>query len=260
MLLAAALDPLSTLLLWLGPINIAVALFNLVPGFPLDGGRVLRATLWAVTGDLERATRWASTVGRLVGAFFIASGIAMVLGVRVPFFGTGLVGGLWMAFIGWFLHNAAARSYEQLRIRRLLEGVRVSQLMRTQGTWVPDTMPVSQLVMHHFVHAESERVPVFQDGTFVGLVGSLELRRARRGDWDTTPVREIMLPLTAVGMTLSPNELVMAAIARMVEAGNGAAPVIDDGKLVGMFVARDVGRWLAVVEQHEARTEGRVRA
>lgn len=105
-------DPLSTVFLWLGQINIALGLFNLVSGFPLDSGRVLRSLLWTATGNLRQATRWASWVGQTVAWLLILAGLAMALGVRILFFGTGLINGLWLAFIGWFLNNAALQSYQ----------------------------------------------------------------------------------------------------------------------------------------------------
>jgi Zn-dependent protease len=102
----AVLDPLTTLLLWLGQINILLGIFNLLPAFPLDGGRVLRAALWALTGSFRTATRWAAGVSQLIAWLMIGAGIAMVFGVEVPFFGSGFVSGLWLAFIGWFLSSA----------------------------------------------------------------------------------------------------------------------------------------------------------
>lgn len=128
--LAAHMGPVTTLLMWLGPVNITVGLFNLVPGFPLDGGRVLRAAIWKATGDLHKATHAAATIGRGMGWAFIAAGAAMALGRRLPFFGTGLASGLWLALIGMFLRNAALQEEVGSEVTDLLEGVEVADLMR----------------------------------------------------------------------------------------------------------------------------------
>ena len=112
----AGLDPITTLLAWLGPINLVIGVFNLVPAFPLDGGRVLRSILWGASGNLHKSTRRVSALGQVFGWFFIVTGIAMAFGVHILFFGTGLVGGLWLAFIGWFLHSAAVQSYTRLAV------------------------------------------------------------------------------------------------------------------------------------------------
>src|SRR5262249_43220081 len=109
--------PVAAVLLWLGPLNILLALFHLVPGVPLDGGRLLRALLWWATGDLEKATRLASGAGRGVGWGLMTVGLLMAFGFRVPIFGTGIGSGLWVALIGWFLNQAARASYAALRIR-----------------------------------------------------------------------------------------------------------------------------------------------
>ena len=124
--------PFATVLLWLGPINIMIGLFNLIPGYPLDGGRVLRAALWAATRDLAKATRWAAFVGQAFGMFLIILGVSMMLGVAIPWLGRGLISGLWTAFIGWFLYGAAASSTSQVMLSELLEDVPVSRLMKHQ--------------------------------------------------------------------------------------------------------------------------------
>ncbi|MGH2520980.1 MAG: site-2 protease family protein, partial [Anaerolineales bacterium] len=142
----AELGPVSTLLLWLGPINIVLGIFNLIPGFPLDGGRVLRSLLWAITNNLKQATRWASWVGQAVAWLFIIGGIAMIFGVRLPFFGSGFLSGLWLAFIGWFLNNAAAQSYQHVVVEDLLEGVPVARLMRADAPTAAPDITVSRLV------------------------------------------------------------------------------------------------------------------
>jgi Zn-dependent protease len=106
----AQLGPLVTLLAWLGPLNLGLGAFNLIPAFPLDGGRVLRSILWGLSGDLARSTRRVAALGQIFGGLLIATGLAITFGVHVPFLGSGVTSGLWLAFIGWFLHSAASRS------------------------------------------------------------------------------------------------------------------------------------------------------
>lgn len=124
-----ALGPVATLFAWLGPVNILLGLFNLLPGFPLDGGRMFRAVLWKATGDVLKATRWAAASGTLLGWLFVGLGIAMALGLRVPLLGTGLLGGLWVALIGWFLSRLATWTYRRTVIEHTLGQVAVSELM-----------------------------------------------------------------------------------------------------------------------------------
>lgn len=103
------LSPISTLMLWLGSINITLGLFNLIPGFPLDGGRILRSIVWGISSNLQLATGVATTAGKLIAFLMIASGILMIIGVRIPIFGTGIFNGIWLALIGWFLYSGAQR-------------------------------------------------------------------------------------------------------------------------------------------------------
>ena len=190
----AALNPTATVLLWLGPVNIILALFNLVPGFPLDGGRVLRAILWGITDDLLRATQWASKLGQAFAWFLMMVGVSMMLGLRVPLLGGGLVPGMWLAFIGWFLNSAALTSYRQLLVREALEDVPVSRLMRRELSAVhPDTR-LDVLVDEYLMGGDQRGFPVTDNGNLLGLVCLEDIRRIPRRTWHTTSVRDIMTP------------------------------------------------------------------
>lgn len=241
----SSLSPVASLLLWLGPVNIVLAVFNLVPGFPLDGGRVMRAILWGVTDDYQRATRWASTGGRIFGGLMIATGLAMVLGIRVPFFGTGLTGGLWLALIGWFLHNAAAMSYTQLLMQRALTGVRVRNLMQKNVDTVTPDMPLQVFVNDYVMGKDQRAWPVTDGDRLVGLVCLQDVRRQPREQWPATTVKDVMTPadqLTTVRSDLDGWD----AIRSLTQLDVNQLPVIDDGRLRGLLRREDVMRWLSL--------------
>ena len=241
----AALAPLPTLLVWLGPVNIILAIFNLVPGFPMDGGRVLRAILWAITGNLRLATRHASRAGQGFAWLLMATGFAMLLGVRVPFLGGGFLSGLWLAMIGWFLNNAAVQSYRQLLIRESLANVAVTQLMQTQFTRVDPQMHVSTLVDDYLMPSGQRAFPVEQDGRFAGMVSLHDLRKRPRASWDRTTVGEIMTPASAI-IAVAPRQDAMEALALLAQRNLNQLPVVEDGTLLGLVRREDVLRWLSV--------------
>ncbi len=243
--LLRSLDPLSTMLLWLGPINILIGLFNLVPGFPLDGGRVLRSILWAISGNLRRATRWATTVGQGVGWLMVLAGIAMIFGIRIPFLGTGFGSGLWLAFIGWFLINAAAQSYQQVVIEDLLEGVPVTRLMRDPAPSIPPDLPVSTLIYDYVMRGEDRAFPVLEMDRLVGMVYVENLRELDRSVWETTTVREVMVRDDDLVM-VTPREDAMSAFRKLAQKDMRQIPVVQNGALIGMLRRRDILRWLQV--------------
>jgi Zn-dependent protease len=240
----ASLSPLAIILLWLGQINVLLGLFNLIPGFPLDGGRVLRSILWAATQNLRTATRWASWVGQAIGWLMIIAGVAMIFGARIPVLGTGFLGGLWLAFIGWFLTTAAIQSYRQVVIHDILEGVPVARLMRTTVPTVPATISIGDLVHAHIMGTDERCFPVLQDGDhLIGLVCLDDVRRVPRRDWDSTRVRDIMTPMDQVAV-VTPDEEAGEAFTAMTGRDVNQVPVVQDGHLVGMLRRRDVLRWL----------------
>jgi CBS domain-containing protein len=235
--------PLAAVLLWLGPINVVLALFNLVPGFPLDGGRVLRAILWAITRDFARATRWAAGAGQVFGLLLIFAGISMMFGLRIPFLGTGFVSGLWLAFIGWFLSGAAATSYRQVVLHDLLDGIPVAAVMRRGlGTVDPD-VPLSRFVEDYLMASDQRAFPVVEGERPAGIVTLGDVRKVPRGDWAGKRVRDIM---TAAGSmeTTGPQESASSALAKLGARDVEQLPVIADGHLVGVVRRRDIARWL----------------
>ncbi len=251
----AGLSPFSTLLVWLGPVNIVVGLFNLIPGFPLDGGRILRAALWKSTGNLRKATRWSTSVGRAVGVGFIAIGALMALGLRVPFFGTGLGSGIWLALIGLFLRGAATQHQAGSDVADALEGIHVGELMRAPSAEVPANASLRALAERWFVRRDEAVLAVFSMDAFAGIVSMEDLARIPHEEWDDRAVREIMIPVKDL-VTLSPEEPAFEALRKMATASVGGLPVFDaEGMLAGILYERDVARWVAL-QTPEVRSGG----
>jgi Zn-dependent protease/CBS domain-containing protein len=244
----AALSPLSTLLLWLGPVNIVLGIFNLIPGFPLDGGRVLRSILWAISQNLRLATRWATWIGEAIAWVLILAGIAMALGYNVPVLGGGLVGGLWLAFIGWFMLNAASQSYRQVVVEDMLQGVPVARLMRANAPAVPSTLPLTQFIDDYLMKSEERAFPVVDGDRLAGLVCLEDVQKVPRQAWDTTLVSQVMTPASQLDLA-TPREDVAEAMAKLASRNTSQLPVIEGGHLVGMLRQRDVLRWLQLQSQ-----------
>lgn len=239
----ARLGPLETLLAWLGPINLVIGVFNLVPAFPLDGGRVLRSILWGLSGDLRKSTRRVSAIGQLFGWMFIVTGIAMTFGVHVVFFGTGFASGLWLAFIGWFLHSAASQSYRRIAIDDAFAGHTVEEIMRRGGPTVSPEMSLETLVHDYLVRSDERVLPVVRDGQLVGLVSVTEVRGIPPAEWRGTPVGKVMRSDVSLAVA-APDEPLKEAFDQLARQNIEQLPVLDHGQLVGMLQGRDVARWL----------------
>jgi Zn-dependent protease/CBS domain-containing protein len=238
----SGLSPLATILLWLGPINILLGLFNLVPGFPLDGGRVLRALLWGATGDFVRATHWAAAAGQGVAWLLIASGFAMILGLRVPIFGTGPIGGLWVALIGWFLNNAALMSQRRMEMQQVLGDVPVNEVMYRDLISVAPDWSLQDLVDEHLLTSSQRGFPVEQEGSLRGLVCLSDVQRVERDKRGTTKVSQVMTPVEALH-TLSVSDKASDALDRLGRYGVNQLPVVENGRVLGMVTREGILRW-----------------
>jgi Zn-dependent protease/CBS domain-containing protein len=237
------LSPLSTLLLWLGPVNIFIGFFNLIPAFPLDGGRLLRAALWVVTKNLRKATRWAAGIGQLIGWLFIIAGLGMALGASVLLFAPGVINGVWLAFIGWFLSDAASQSYRQTVIQDLLDDVPVALLMRSDAPVVSPDLSVSSLVYNIIMKTGESAFPVVGGDRIVGMVSLEDVRKVPREAWDTTTVSQIMTPAEQLAVVTP--QVPASKVLELLERYNvRQAPVVQDGRLLGLLRRRDIMRWL----------------
>lgn len=241
--LTSQLSPMATILIWLGPLNIILAIFNLVPGFPLDGGRILRSILWALTNNLKRATRWAAAVGQAVAWAMILAGISMVFGAELPFFGSGIIGGIWLAFIGWFLNGAAQASYQQVLVQDILDDVPVRRVMRKNPPTVASDLNLDSLVDDHLMGSDERAFPVMDDGHLAGIVTLEDLRKVPRKDWHASTVKQIMTPVSRV-KSISPEEDAADALNRLRQLEVRQLPVMENGKLLGLLRREDILRWL----------------
>jgi Zn-dependent protease/CBS domain-containing protein len=221
---------------WVGTINLTLAIFNLIPAFPLDGGRILRALLWARSGDRIRATTIAARAG-MVFAFLL-----ITLGVISFLVSGNVIGGLWLVFLGWFLLGAARSEEASGLIRQALDHVTVADVMTPSPTLVPDYINVDDLV-NRFLFADRHTTFPTQDfgGDLTGLVTLAGIKRVPTGRRAATRVRDIACPLAQVP-TAAPEDSLLTLIGRMGGCGEGRALVLRDGKLAGIVSPSDISR------------------
>lgn len=224
---------LGVIIAYLAWINAGLAVFNLIPGYPLDGGRMLRALLWWGTGSMERATRIAAVAGRIAAVSFIAVGAIMA-------FTRSVTGGLWLVLIGWFMDTAAQASYQQVVLREALGGVRVGDIMTRQLHTVDPNLSLDQVVADHFLPFKHGGFPVVWGDRLLGLITLHDIKEVPKERRASTTVREVMTPLARLRV-VKPSTSAYDAFVRMAEGGIGRLPVIDDdGNLVGILTRSDL--------------------
>lgn len=229
-------SPVTAVLLWLGYINLVLAIFNMIPGYPLDGGRVLRAVIWWITRNADRATRIAARVGQLVAFGFI------LLGVFRFFVGANL-GGLWLAFIGWFLLDASRSSYLQAQLKTELGGHRVADLMDRDCPTVEGHLSLQDFVDEYLLRSGRRCFVVMQNDRVAGIITPNEVTGVERDRWAQTSVQSRMRPLSEL-RTVQPETAALQALEMMSREDINQLPVISDGKLEGIFSRAHVLRFL----------------
>jgi Zn-dependent protease/predicted transcriptional regulator len=221
---------------YLGGVNVLLALFNMLPGFPLDGGRVLRSLVWRATGSLNRATRVASIAGQAVGYLMIAAGVFfLVQGIPAS--------AIWLAAIGWFLAQAARSSYTELRLRRVLESVEAQDLMTPQPVSVPPDITLREAVDRYFKRYDHAAFPVEDDGRTFGLLTLRGVKRVPQEAWGIRTVRDTIEPLgqqCSVEATARMDEV----LAKLQDGQVRRCLVLRNGTVVGIITPSDVARWL----------------
>jgi Zn-dependent protease len=245
---------LALSLRYLAGINLAVLLFNLVPAFPLDGGRVLRSLLWGVLGDLRRATRWAALAGQAFAGLLIGLGV-------LHFFAGSVVQGLWLGLIGLFLNNAAQGSYRQVLVRQALQGEPVSRFMNPKPIVVPPGLNLRSWVEDYVYRYHRKLFPVAANGHLEGVISTKALAHYPHDEWVKHTVAEAMRP-DVEQLRIAPDADALQALGQMQRTGSSRLLVLDGDRLVGIVSLKDLLRFLNLKlelenREHEPGTGGR---
>ncbi len=228
---AGITDTLWAPLQYLAFINLAVGIFNLLPGFPLDGGRVLRSILWGITGDHLKATLWASRAGQFIGYSMVALAVIGVV--------QGVFDLIWFGLIGWFIATLAEGSYRQEVVKTTLEGVEVRSIMSPDPMTAPGVITLERLAEDYFLGGRHSRYPVQVDGSVIGLVSLREAKRVPREEWPVTHVADVT-DTDLSRLVVDSSTPVEAVFQRLAVDEPGALLVVEDGRVVGIVTRADV--------------------
>ena len=239
--LLTGMEPLLGLAKYLAYINTALVVFNLIPGYPLDGGRVFRAIVWAITGDMGRSTLIAANVGRFFALMLIFLGVWQM-------FNGNLAGGLWIAFIGWFLDNAASVQIQQVTLRGVLTGHRVSEAMNTHCTIIPEDLTLQQLVDEQILGSGQRSFLVNRGNQTVGLITLHRIKEVPRAEWATTSAAQAMLRFEQL-KCIDPDTELWSALQKMDRNGVNQMPVIRDRHVIGMLSREDAITFLGTLQE-----------
>jgi Zn-dependent protease len=249
----AGVAPLLALSKYLAYINIALGLFNLVPGFPLDGGGAFRAIVWGITHNMRRSTLIAANVGRFIAYLFIIFGVWQMIGGN-------FINGLWIAFIGWFLESAAVAQVKQQTLERVLAGHKVSEAMRHDYAAVSSDTTLEHLVNDHILGAGRRSLVVKRGDKVEGLLTLHDIKGIPRSDWPVMTAAQAMIPAEQM-KRVQPNAQLWVALEEMDRDGVNQLPVMMDGQILGMLSREDVITYLRTLQEFgpipQKREEGR---
>jgi Zn-dependent protease/CBS domain-containing protein len=239
--------PISGVLLYLAGLNSILAVFNLIPAFPLDGGRVLRSILWGIKHNLRWATHVASSLGSAFGI------ILMILGV-ISFISGNVIGGIWSFLIGTFVRGASQMSYKQMVIRKALAGESIQRFMKSEPVTVPPSLEISQLVQNYFYKYHYKMFPVLDNGRIKGCITTKEVKAIPPEQWSSYTVGDLAKPCSGEN-TISLQVDAVKALSLMSRTGNSRLMVLDGDKLVGIVTLKDLLQFLALKIDLEEKEE-----
>ena len=231
-------SPLTAILGYLAFANILVGFFNLIPCFPLDGGRVLRSIIWMVSGSLQTATRITMAVGQVIAYLFILGGIWL-------FFGGAILSGIWIGFIGWFLLNSAQATNTQTMLETALKGVTVDEVMNVEPVTVPADLSLQRLIHDLLLPRGHRSAFVTQGDQLVGLITLRDIRHCPQEQWEQTPVGDVMTPVEQLH-AISPEESLSNVLSLMVTQDVNQLPVMQNNHLIGVLRRDDIMRFIEV--------------
>lgn len=226
------------LLVYLTQLNFILGVFNLIPGFPMDGGRVLRAYLWNRSKDFLYATRKASGYGQNIALAFILFGVFTLF--------TGYTGGLWLMLIGWFLYSAAQASYQQVSLHEMLRGIKVRNIMVRDVVSLPSDVPVENAVNDYFLRYGFGGFPVMEGGRFLGFVSMKEVKDVPREEWRNRRVGDIVVPHDRKG-EIDEDSDAMKALEKMIGEDRGRLAVMENGGIVGLITRNGIAKYLQIM-------------
>jgi Zn-dependent protease/CBS domain-containing protein len=240
-------EQLAAIFLYLTIVNTVLVVFNMIPGFPLDGGRVFRAALWGWTGSVEKATRYASMTGVMIGYAFIILGIFTVFVV--------LFTGIWLILIGWFLQNAADQAYKQMQVRRTFEGVLVRQLMEPNPVTISAYSTIEELVDRYMLGRNLRGLPVVDESILAGIITLNDIKDTPREEWNRYRVLDRMTPREKL-VTAAPDTDLEDVLQVMSEHDFHQIPVLENGVVVGLLTRGQIIRFLQLRQTLSDGTPG----